>query len=1291
MNFAQLISALVRAVLYSVTTLAVVVALILSLGRVSANFVAGFSVEINETLSPLNVEVSDITASWRGVNPVFGVARLTFNSGYVEELEVEVDLLQSLLAGAWVPKLLYWQQLRVYVDQSAQGWQLRNQGDVSLPFDLEKIIAHGGRIIGDVEVVLTPVAASAQTYIFLIDLVNDSDTQFAYVRAALQDSEDPPLTIGYLRENSEFSAGMLAEQYFAGGSLAVPTGMVADSSLLVSLSNGYLSIIDGVNTTGHTNVRVVASQSAGLTDMLGADFTLSLKSLDNHFVGALSEISLFNASQAINLADFLVRLDFGSDELFKGSELMPNVRAWSAGLDVGQVSRMVQDSAEPSSVLWEWFSALGATGDVKDLHLFSNSEISLGYAADVENIRFQGYRGVPTLDNGGGEVWGDTGHVGFAVRGQDMTMLFPDLFSQAWLLDEAQGMLSLIIRPGYLALRGEDITAKRGDSTIFGEFATTRPLAKYEQRVAVQVNVDTAELADAQSYVPYKLSSGLYNWLKTAPKQGRFDNVELALQGQIHRQPKRKFDRRFELAGDFSSVEMRYLPEWPVISEAHGRLKVMGQETAVEVVKGQSLGVAFTQATAFVNPDGIISLDFVAAPTAAAALYFIRFSPLQDSLSFVEDDWRTMGDGIIDLTAHLEVPLARDSADTTNKQSGTAAPVEFNLAKSGIVANLSMQISAVSIDMPSYKLAINDITGPANFSLPHHFHGQLKASMFGRPALIQSDSDAQWLNIGIDGYIDADEALNLMSVDAPSILRGETEFSSQLNLSMGGNISNLVVNTDLVGMQVNLPAEFGKTSDAAEASEFVITFLPAVQQVGWQYKSTNGWLRLPSGSQEISSGNELLGRVGISALPQGFNQTLEGFEVSGQMPLLDVDDWVSDDGEATFDLPFDWRINQLNIDELVVGEFAFQDVQLGGRRQAEELVFDLSAEDIIGRIDLTDRQVLGVDLSYLHLPVVSPLDEDQDSTVDPMSIELGKVLPRAQVKVGSLHLGGESFGAWVFDIKPESTGVRFDIEAVDVKGVHIRDSVAFWDLEKGRTSFSGTAVFDDLFTTLPQWGYVPVVETEFARVAGNISWPGSPANLDVLHGEGGITILAKNGRFLDVEAEGGLRLVSLLNISALAKRINLDFSDVVDEGISFSRVGADIQLEDQQLSFNKNLLVNSTSSTYELGGTVDLREGTLKNEMIVTLPVSESLPWYAAYVAIANPLAGIGVAIGERILRKPIQRMSSAKFTVDGRIDDPEVKFLTLWGESIDAMPDAGERLSPDLLDPRKSAKDETQ
>jgi hypothetical protein len=50
--------------------------------------------------------------------------------------------------------------------------------------------------------------------------------------------------------------------------------------------------------------------------------------------------------------------------------------------------------------------------------------------------------------------------------------------------------------------------------------------------------------------------------------------------------------------------------------------------------------------------------------------------------------------------------------------------------------------------------------------------------------------------------------------------------------------------------------------------------------------------------------------------------------------------------------------------------------------------------------------------------------------------------------------------------------------------------------------------------------------------------------------------------------------------------------------------------------------------------------------------------------------------------------MSSAKFSVAGSIDDPEVKFLTLWGQSIDAVPEAGERLSPDLFEKAANVKD---
>ena len=257
---------------------------------------------------------------------------------------------------------------------------------------------------------------------------------------------------------------------------------------------------------------------------------------------------------------------------------------------------------------------------------------------------------------------------------------------------------------------------------------------------------------------------------------------------------------------------------------------------------------------------------------------------------------------------------------------------------------------------------------------------------------------------------------------------------------------------------------------------------------------------------------------------------------------------------------------------------------------------------------------------------------------------------------------------------------------MQVNGLDIADSAVFWDLEENRSAFSGTASMGDLAQTLPLWDYAPMMTTESASLSGNLSWSGSPANLKVESSEGELSFKANSGRFLEVETgAAGLRAVSLFNITALTKRVSLDFSDVVGDGISFEETYADIQLEDQTVRFTKNLIVKSTSSRYELGGKVDLRNNLLDAEMIVTLPVSDNLPWYAAYLALVNPLAGIGVAVGERVFRKPIERMSSAKFSITGPLDEPDVVFTELFNQDIEETDSAGERLSPDLLKPQGS------
>jgi uncharacterized protein YhdP len=145
-----------------------------------------------------------------------------------------------------------------------------------------------------------------------------------------------------------------------------------------------------------------------------------------------------------------------------------------------------------------------------------------------------------------------------------------------------------------------------------------------------------------------------------------------------------------------------------------------------------------------------------------------------------------------------------------------------------------------------------------------------------------------------------------------------------------------------------------------------------------------------------------------------------------------------------------------------------------------------------------------------------------------------------------------------------------------------------------------------------------------------------------------------------------MKIFSLVNFSTIAKRLNFDFSDVVGEGVSFDLLTATTDFDSGMMHFVEPMEVEGSGSSFRIAGSVDLVEGTLDNEMIVTLPVSRGLPWYAAYVALANPLAGLGVLVGERVLRKPLEQFSSAKYEISGTLTEPELKFVGVWDVTMD-------------------------
>jgi uncharacterized protein YhdP len=244
-----------------------------------------------------------------------------------------------------------------------------------------------------------------------------------------------------------------------------------------------------------------------------------------------------------------------------------------------------------------------------------------------------------------------------------------------------------------------------------------------------------------------------------------------------------------------------------------------------------------------------------------------------------------------------------------------------------------------------------------------------------------------------------------------------------------------------------------------------------------------------------------------------------------------------------------------------------------------------------------------------------------------------------------------------------------------------------WDGVTNETRFTGSLDGGNLAVVLPLWGYAPNMETESASLNGTFAWHGSPLAVDLLTLRGEARAQAANGRFLEVESGAGAqRIFSLLNFTTIAKRMTLNFGDVFGRGISFDELTADFSLDEGLLAFEQPMVVKGTGSRFRVTGTVDLEAQRLDNEMIVTLPVSQSLPWYAAYVALANPLAGLGVLVGERMLRKPIEQFSSARYRISGTVDDPQVRFMSVFDVTTpdtaaddEAEPDDGGSAAPGL------------
>ena len=150
----------------------------------------------------------------------------------------------------------------------------------------------------------------------------------------------------------------------------------------------------------------------------------------------------------------------------------PAVRIRTTDLALGAFSELAGAILSEDKTLGEWLVALDARATLQELIGRYSPSSGLDWWVQADAVQLSAYRGSPEVNNARAQIYGDLNHIGMRVEGENVTMRFPTVFSEAWRFDAVSGDLLLLFRPGYASVRGSNIAAVDGNTRISGGFAT---------------------------------------------------------------------------------------------------------------------------------------------------------------------------------------------------------------------------------------------------------------------------------------------------------------------------------------------------------------------------------------------------------------------------------------------------------------------------------------------------------------------------------------------------------------------------------------------------------------------------------------------------------------------------------------------------------------------------------------------------------------------------------------------------------------------------------------------------
>ncbi|SDB83233.1 YhdP family phospholipid transporter [Paraburkholderia lycopersici] len=235
--------------------------------------------------------------------------------------------------------------------------------------------------------------------------------------------------------------------------------------------------------------------------------------------------------------------------------------------------------------------------------------------------------------------------------------------------------------------------------------------------------------------------------------------------------------------------------------------------------------------------------------------------------------------------------------------------------------------------------------------------------------------------------------------------------------------------------------------------------------------------------------------------------------------------------------------------------------------------------------------------------------------------------------------------------------------AVDDTGAS-DDSAAAGMQTPRRTALDFHLDIADAGALLERAGKPRVLRRGSGVLSGNLVWRGGPTRIDFPSLNGNLTLELRHGQILKVDP-GVARLLGVLSLQSLARFTQMDFRDVIGEGLPFTSATATAQIQNGIGSTNDFRLVTAPGRA-TMTGSVDLAHETQDLRVRVVPTVSAGAGVVAA--AVINPLFGLGALIGDIVLSHTVEHAFATDFAITGPWSKPHVERLHGDQGKMDAL-----------------------